>query len=284
MAGGQFGYNWQSPNSNLVIGLEADLDWLDSDGTNTCLAVFGPLRFSQLPRTTHHDGDLTARVGWAYGQSNHSLVYIKVGAAFVRNQVDISTNATADFVGLLLLRQVQAYTEVGWTIGAGVEHAITPAWSVKVEYDYSDLGGEMSRRRTALFNPFQETPFTYFLTPAGTTRVSQNFQQVNLGLNYKFGMDPSAGWGSAPSAFRSRRLICRRIRLGIRGGRALLVQQWQIPKRFGSTANPALANILNSRLTYNTTANRANCSAGSETPQNVFVKGNIGVGSLFGGQ
>ena len=31
--------------------------------------------------------------------------------------------------------------------------------------------------------------------------MSQNVQQVKLGLNYKIGMDPRARWGSAPPAF-----------------------------------------------------------------------------------
>jgi hypothetical protein len=41
LAGGQIGYNWQAPNSPWVFGLETGLDWLDSDGTNTCLAASG---------------------------------------------------------------------------------------------------------------------------------------------------------------------------------------------------------------------------------------------------
>ena len=55
-------------------------------------------------------------------------------------------------------------------------------------------------------------------------------------------------------------------------------------KDLGSTTNPALANILNSRLTYDTTANSGELFGRIETPQNIFVKGNIGVGSLLGGQ
>jgi opacity protein-like surface antigen len=36
LAGGQIGYNWQVPNSPWVLGLQADANWLTSDGTNTC--------------------------------------------------------------------------------------------------------------------------------------------------------------------------------------------------------------------------------------------------------
>ena len=119
-------------------------------------------------------GDLTARVGWAYGQFNHSLFYVKGGAAYIHNQIDITTNGAPTF-GLAPPATSSNFTEVGWTVGAGVEHAITPAWSVKIEYDYIGLGGESVA-----------TPPGYFVTPASTTRVTENFQEVNLGLNYKF--------------------------------------------------------------------------------------------------
>jgi outer membrane protease len=54
-------------------------------------------------------------------------------------------------------------------------------------------------------------------------------------------------------------------------------------KDLGSTTDPALANILNSRLTYNSTANSGEFFGRVDTPLNVFVKGNIGAGSLSGG-
>lgn len=71
-------------------------------------------------------GDLTARVGWAYGQFNHSLLYVKGGPAYVHSQVDITTNNTNGF-GLAPLTTNSSFAKVGWTVGAGVEQAITPA-------------------------------------------------------------------------------------------------------------------------------------------------------------
>ena len=82
------------PNSNLVLGVEADASWLTSDGTNTCLAYSGNFVSANCRAQPNTMGDLTARVGWAYGQFNHSLFYVKGGAAFVRNQIDITTNGT----------------------------------------------------------------------------------------------------------------------------------------------------------------------------------------------
>ena len=85
-------------------------------------------------------------------RSNHSLVYAKGGVAFVRNQIDIATNATPGF-GLAPLTTNSSFTKVGWTVGAGVEHAISPAWSVKLEYDYVGLGGETVATPPGLVQP-----------------------------------------------------------------------------------------------------------------------------------
>ena len=55
-------------------------------------------------------------------------------------------------------------------------------------------------------------------------------------------------------------------------------------KNLGTTTNPALANILNSRLTYDTTAGSGELFGRLESPQNIFMKGNLGMGSLLSGQ
>jgi opacity protein-like surface antigen len=282
LAGGQVGYNWQAPHSPWVFGFEADLNWLDSDGTNTCLAFSGLFVSANCRAQPNMMGDLTARAGWAYGRSNHSLLYVKGGAAFVHNAIDIATNATPSF-GLAPLTTSSSYTKVGWTIGAGVEHAITRAWSVKIEYDYVGLGGETVATPPGLVQP---TPGVnaYSLTPAATSHVTQNFQEVELGLNYRFGMDPSARWGPAASAFPVKAPV-----MVVLPGWELEagVRDWYSSGRFqkdlGDSSSPALANILISRLTYDTTANSGELFGRIETPQNVFVKGNIGVGSLLGG-
>jgi opacity protein-like surface antigen len=280
LAGGQIGYNWQ--NDNLVYGLEADISALDSDGTNTCLASSGLFVSANCRARPNMMGDLTARVGWAYGHSNHSLLYAKGGAAFVHNQIDITTNATAHFVGLPPQVTSSSFTKVGWTIGAGVEHAITPAWSVKIEYDYVGLGGESVATPQGLVQPIPGVN-GYNFTPAGTTRVTQDFQEVKLGLNYRFGMDPSARWDSASSAFPVKAPVSV-VASGweVETGARYWYSSGRFQKDVGTT-NPATANILISRLTYNSTANSGEFFGRVDTPLNVFVKGNIGVGSLSGG-
>jgi len=171
LAGGQIGYNWQVPNSNLVMGVETDASWLTSDGTNTCLAFSGYFVSATCRARPNFVGDLTARVGWAYGLLNHSLIYVKGGAAGAHNQIDIATNNTPG----LGLTTSSDFTKVGWTVGAGVEHAITPAWSVELEYNYTDFGAETVTTPLSLFvQPVPPTPFLSLVSPA-TTHVTQNF-------------------------------------------------------------------------------------------------------------
>ena len=227
-------------------------------------------------------GNLTARVGWAYGQFNHSLFYVKGGAALVHNQIDITTNDTP----IANLTASSSFTEVGWTVGAGVEHAMTPAWSVKLEYDYIGFGGKTVSTPPGLVQPIPGVDGFNFI-PAGTTSVTQNFQEVKLGLNYRFGMDPSAGWGSASTVFPVKAptpIIFVASGWEFEAGARDWYSSGTFQKDLGSTANPALANNLISRLTYDSTANAGELFGRIESPQNVFVKGNIGVGSLLGGQ
>ena len=65
-------------------------------------------------------------------------------------------------------------TQTGWTAGAGIEYALDPHWSARVEYDYLGFGSE------ALNLP---TP----ALPAYASNASLNVQEVKFGINYKFG-------------------------------------------------------------------------------------------------
>ena len=155
---------------------------------------------------------------------------------------------------------------------------------MKIEYDYAGFGGETVATPAGLVQPAPGVNL-YNFTPAGTTRVTQNFQQANLGLNYKFGTNPSALWEPAAPVFPPK----RNVLLVVSGWEVDVgVRDWYSSGRFrkdlGSTTNPASANVLISRLTYNTTANSGELFGRMEAPQNVFVKGNFGIGSILNGQ
>src|SRR5882724_4490227 len=70
----------------------------------------------------------------------------------------------------------------GWTVGAGSEWGISPAWSAKLEYLYVDLGtfSYTSECVNCLANGITNGPFL-------RTDVTTREHIVRFGLNYRFG-------------------------------------------------------------------------------------------------
>jgi hypothetical protein len=68
-------------------------------------------------------------------------------------------------------------TLTGWTVGAGLEWQFAPAWSVKAEYLYVDLG---SRSGTIVYN------YPVANTSSLTTTVKERDNIARVGLNYMF--------------------------------------------------------------------------------------------------
>jgi outer membrane immunogenic protein len=153
IGGVQAGYNWQA--DRWVFGIEGDWSWSGADGN----AVLGGL-------TSDHSwyATLTGRVGYAW---DNWLWYVKGGAAWADTEYSAFGFGTA------------SDTRVGWTLGTGVEWALAPQWSAKLEYNYLD---------------FSNDTFTFAGTPVD---VDTQVHLVKLGLNYRFG-----GYGKAPVTAR----------------------------------------------------------------------------------
>src|SRR6266436_3479305 len=172
LAGFQLGYNWQIPNSNFLLGVEADASASIGDGTMTCLASSGLFTSANCRVRPQSSGSLTGRVGYVTGPRGHTLIYAKVGAAWLQEQIDITTNftgfpppATTSFDGV----------RWGWTIGGGVEKALTPAWSVRLEYDYANFGSLSTATPASVVQVLP--PLNLYLpTAGGTSNVSQSLQ------------------------------------------------------------------------------------------------------------
>jgi outer membrane immunogenic protein len=163
VAGGQIGVNWQS--GNLVAGLEAAGDWANLKGSHVSEG------FPNFTNDTKTDaiGMFTGRLGWA---SNAWLLYVKGGAAVVRNRYDTFITATPAAAGF------SSDTRWGWVAGAGVEYMFLPNWSLAVEYDYIDAGSKV----------------VTFSDPTGLVctggpcdeRIKQQIHMVTARLNYRF--------------------------------------------------------------------------------------------------
>jgi outer membrane immunogenic protein len=156
LIGGTGGYNWQS--ARFVYGLEGDYSWADVQGqSNLCGPAFALHSCGTKLRSL---GTLRGRVGYAAGDTGNWLLYATGGLAV--GDVYAWDN---------LLPASGSATRAGWTVGAGVETAFAPNWTVKLEYLYVDLG------KATLFNIIPTVPET----------VSFTANIVRAGVNYKFG-------------------------------------------------------------------------------------------------
>lgn len=278
LVGGQAGYNWQIPNSNFVVGAEVDAAASFADGTATCLASSGFFISANCRVRQDATGSLTGRVGWVTGARGHTLVYAKGGGAWLRERFDITTNAltpalSTGFDG----------ARFGWTVGAGVEKALTPAWSFKVEYDYANFGALSTATPTSYLQVLPPFNNGYLQTAGSTSSVSQNLQTIKVGLNYKVGVDADARW--EPSDYHLRGATDAGFIPGAEveiGGR-VWYSSGRFQKDLGATIDQAQQNVLVSRLTYDTTAASGEVFGRVDSSSNVFLKGFIGGGKLMSG-
>jgi opacity protein-like surface antigen len=284
LGGGQIGYNWQPKGSRWVLGTEADLSLMSSDGDATCFEPSATVVGSTCRVQPRATATLTGRVGYALGPDGRTLVYGKGGLAWADESIGMTLNdAGENFIQTAALATVNSQTGSlwGWTLGVGVEHAITPAWSIKAEYDFLDFGS----RNVANIGNVAFTPvfLVTTATPPGTSAMSQNIQEVKLGLNYKWGADPSApAWRPAPSTYALSQAAGWDIETGGR-----YFGSWgQFHKDFGNNVGagqPILSDV--SRLNYGDMQSSSGEFFGRiDTPWNVFVKGYAGGGKTNGGR
>jgi outer membrane immunogenic protein len=117
LVGGTIGYNYQW--GQAVFGVEGDIDWASISGSTNNLCPAG-CRTSDTWLST-----VRGRIGYA---ADRFMPFVTGGAAF--GDIRASTPGFATASG----------TNAGWTLGGGLEMAVTQNWTAKVEYLYVDLG------------------------------------------------------------------------------------------------------------------------------------------------
>ncbi len=153
--GGAFGltlgYNYQS--GNLLVGAEGDYAWSHiADENNSVAAGFAGTG------VINNIDTIRARVGYVY---NRAVFYGTGGYAGA--DVRGALNASAPPAGFDQIRYVN-----GFTLGAGIEYAITPHITAKAEYLYASFGSA-----------------GYFGAPYAT-KTSADLNLLRGGVNYKF--------------------------------------------------------------------------------------------------
>jgi len=159
----QAGYNHVTP-SGLMLGVEADFSFPDQTISNL------PIAFSAAGPSVINDkieifGSLRGRIGYAF---DDWLIYGTGGFAYDRD-LATSTDSFGNVDSVYFWRP-------GWTVGGGVEVRLTPDWSAKLEYAFSDFA------RAGVYFPIAGEHYNSNLT----------LQTVQLGLNYRFADDPGA--------------------------------------------------------------------------------------------
>ena len=163
LGGGQIGVNWQS--GPWVFGAQADASAAHLRGENTCFSGLGGIN---CMHTVEALGTATGRAGFAW---DRSLAYVKGGAAWTATSYSLYGNTSG---ALALGSGTTDISEWGWTVGAGIEYALTRHWTALAEYDHIGL-------------PTATVPFpTVALVNAQTIGVRQALNLFKLGVNYKF--------------------------------------------------------------------------------------------------
>ena len=197
ITGVQLGYNLQS--GNFVYGIEADLGYLNLSGDKSA-ALPNPtgVKNNDISATYSTSGglygDLTGRVGYASG---NSLLYVKGGAALLQANMDsnysgANCSTTGDKncqkeIGPSNFSFDSSDTLIGWTLGVGMEYALSPSWSLKVEYQHFDFGSlSTSYSGTHSFSCNYNSNKTCTSTLTGKSDADITADAVMVGLNYQF--------------------------------------------------------------------------------------------------
>ncbi len=167
VAGGlHAGYNYQI--NQLVLGVEGDIE-----ATSVKRRVVGyPVVATASVNTKEQwQGSLRARVGYAF---DRAMIYGTGGVAFADWKHTYTDNAVP-------FARTFSNTRTGWTLGAGLEYAITNNWTARAEYRYTDFGRSTNVLPAALAGTF--TGMSY--------RHRENDSAVRIGVSYLFNTGPS---------------------------------------------------------------------------------------------
>jgi outer membrane immunogenic protein len=113
------GYNWQA--GPWVVGVEGDAGWGSTSGSN--VGTGGVITNADV----RFVGNVRARLGWAF---DRVLLFVAGGGSWANMRVTQVGGSTA------------TNTHSGWTIGTGVDFAVTPNLVLRAEYLYADYGTE----------------------------------------------------------------------------------------------------------------------------------------------
>jgi opacity protein-like surface antigen len=262
LAGITGGYNWQY--KQFLIGLEADLQSLSTNGetqTNAIPYVNSNNQFYAITSRGSNNWLFTARPRLGF-LKNDWLFYLTGGLGLAQVQADFI------FFDNRAGHESQRVSKLkpGYVLGAGIETELSNQLSIKLEYLYD----QFSRMNAYARNNFIPVAQSF------SKWANLNASLISFGMNYHFNNENSKGtitkhffnlhhWQSDVGA----RLF---VGSGVNGGPQ--------PLLFYSS----IGNRLSSRLIFNALTGVAEeIFARFDHENGVFIKGNIGAGSVTNG-
>lgn len=173
------GYNFQL-NQNLLFGLEADINLFNSDESHT--EFYEPIFSSNVPLTENlqnfslseeklkakRSAALRARLGYT---NDRFLVYAAAGLATARIKYNYSYDG---FFTDYRETSTDEHSLTGYTVGGGVEYALSKHLLLRSEYRFTDYGSK-------------DFDFTgHFLEEPATFKADYKTHELRFGLAYKF--------------------------------------------------------------------------------------------------
>ena len=175
--GGQFGYNFST--GRWVYGIEATLSGGGTFYDHRSVSAFFP-GSDRWSVDVDWSTTITGRLGYAF---DRTLVYAKGGYAGAEVESRVFDRVFA-VGGICVAGKCHAGEETwhhGWTVGAGVEHALWGNFIFGIEYNYIDLGRESHSSPTAAGAAGVGTVFL-------NDSVDLQIHTVTARLSVKFGL------------------------------------------------------------------------------------------------
>jgi outer membrane immunogenic protein len=198
--GVQTGYNFWT--GGILVGLEADLNFLNARGSKTTRALgdpsFGPPATLYTFRNeieAHYVFTARPRIGIPFASG---LLYATGGAAVTTLKYEHSFRGTGGFFDGLFENASASETKLGWTAGGGFELPIGRNTTLKAEYLFADFGSistngnKINPPNFACGADLAPVTIQGVLLPGPTPRQCFNHQAdltlhtIRMGLNFKF--------------------------------------------------------------------------------------------------
>ncbi len=154
------GYNVQFRNP-LVIGIEGDFNYAGVEGESGLSLMGFPSPFDKASGDLQWTASIRARAGYAI---DRVLPFVTAGIAFGKYEF------TPDYGGIG--RFPDSKVQVGPTVGAGIEYAISDHLTTRIEYRYTDFGDAA----------YPVPGFCGCIE----SRVDLKTHDIKIGLQYKF--------------------------------------------------------------------------------------------------